>query len=422
MRSLLIITALALLPMAVVVHAWQFMRTNQPELEQQALALLRQAGIRGAAANLRFLDLHVTGNAPDPESLQRANAALEGLRPARLVMNELTVPASLRASVEAGVLRLQGWLPDAQEAARLKSYLSSLRPDLKMDTAALNISPQVKWPEGISEPLAEDGPFLAGILDKLRATPTLRIQTRDEGIIISGALPSTIVRDSILRALKEAAPERPIREKDLLISRHMVAAAFAADGALAPFVRSFFSTPSPGNFSISDDAGPVIEASATPSLEAEWLRLLREVSGGKKVEMKLTVYPSVFHFPGYRPQTPLAAQTLEDVQRVLSDTEIVFDSGGTTLPTAARAQLAGLASTLLSAGPALRLVVGGHPDPGGDVVAQRRLALGRAEQVRSYLVEQGAPAGEIQALAFDPVPADSPRAPKQERSVEILIK
>ena len=87
-----------------------------------------------------------------------------------------------------------------------------------------------------------------------------------------------------------------------------------------------------------------------------------------------------------------------------------------------RTHLTTLIPALLAAGPALRLVVGGHPEPNGDLQLESDLAMQRAEQVSSFLIEQGAPCMEILPMAFDPVPADDPHAPALPRSVEILIQ
>jgi outer membrane protein OmpA-like peptidoglycan-associated protein len=81
-----------------------------------------------------------------------------------------------------------------------------------------------------------------------------------------------------------------------------------------------------------------------------------------------------------------------------------------------------LAPVLLAAGPALRLVIGAHPDPAGPVNVEKDIGQARSEAVLSFLVEQGVPAGDISALVFDPVPPGPSAAGIRPRSVEILVK
>ena len=262
---------------------------------------------------------------------------------------------------------------------------------------------------------------MSGITEKLRMTPSLHITARDKELVVAGTLPNLQMKDIIVKTLSETVPQRSVDASAVLISPHTTSARFLEEDALESFLRSFYGTSVPGDFSLTQE-GPRLKGAATPTLQIEWLRQLREMVGGAKVDMDLIFYPSIYHFPGYRPATPLPAETLESLRRALSDFYIAFDRKSATLTAAAATRLSGLTSTLLGAGPALRLIVGGHPDSDGDVPAQRRLAQARAEQVRSFLIEQGAPATDIEAVAFDPVPSGSPGAPVQPRSVEILFK
>jgi hypothetical protein len=191
---------------------------------------------------------------------------------------------------------------------------------------------------------------------------------------------------------------------------------------ILPFLRSFFSTPSPGEFSLLPGQNPHLKADTTRTLESAWLNMLRPVTGSTRVEMEWVQHPSIFHFPGRRIQTALPEEVLQNVSNLITHDFIPFAPGRSLLSAEMRTHLTTLIPSLLAAGPALRLVVGGHPEPNGNVQVEADLARQRAEQVSSFLIEQGAPCMEILTMAFDPVPAGDPHAPEQPSSVEILIQ
>lgn len=423
MRFTVILIALVLLPVMVAVHAWDYAEHQEGVLAEQAREILKREGVRGATVDLRFLDLSVTGDAPDTAALERATVALKNLRPTRLMHNNLTILARLSARLQDQTLVVEGWLPPEASAGKVVDLLGSLRPDLKINAAGLSTSPQVRWPEGEKGlPLSADSPMIQAITAGMRATPSLEIKPQGDVLMVAGILPDQGVKDAVVKALQDVAPRLKVDAAGLRVTRYIEAAPFARQEALAAFLRSFYSTPTEGSFTISSNKGPHLKASATPTLESEWLALLRPLSGGLHVEMEVALYPSVYHIPGYQPRTPLPVETLDSLRQSLSDFYILFDASATSLSASARVRLAGLIPTLLAAGPSLKLVVGGHPEPDGQAPAEKRLALARAEQVVSYLIEQGAPGADLQAVAFDPVPAGSAGAPLQHRSVEILIK
>jgi hypothetical protein len=66
MRLRLCFFMLILLPVATGVHAWLFCRENLPPLFQEAMSRLKAAGVRNPVVDVRFFDLAVSGDAPDP--------------------------------------------------------------------------------------------------------------------------------------------------------------------------------------------------------------------------------------------------------------------------------------------------------------------------------------------------------------------
>lgn len=416
MRFSVVLITLALLPLAMILHGWIFTEKQLPHLRAHAMAALQENGIRAAVADLRYLDLRVAGNAADLASLEKARAALALLGPVRLVADELGIPANLRARLEGGTLFLEGWLPEADNIRQVQQLLRKLRPDLDLQTGGLKQDAQVRWPEGEKGPLTVDSQLLGPIIEKLRVAPWLEINSDSEEVAAKGILPA----NGLKAALMAHFPK--VKMEELLESTHTLPADFSDPALLLPLVTRFFQGASPRRFSINDEGEPLLEAAATRTLESEWLALLRPVTGGKKVVLNLTFYPSEFHLPDYRPQSPLQANQVKILQEALAGQYIPFSSGSATLTPEQQARLAALTPLLLTAGPAARFVIGGHAAAGASSSQDQALALARAEQVHAFLIEQGLPASDVKTMAFDSVPAGTAGAPAQIDSVEILLR
>ena len=343
-------------------------------------------------------------------------------RPLRLVSNRLTILARVRARLQERTLTLDGWLPDAGSVAGVVGLLSGLRPDLEIAAEGLRDSVYVRWPEGEKLPLSGASALLKPIVEALRVAPVLEIEREETRLVVKGLLPEAGLKAGIMSALGQGMHGLRVDAEGLGVTTHALSVPFVQGNVLLPFLRSYYSTPSPGSFKITQKDGPRLTAPATRTLESAWLTLLRPVSGGARVDMRLTLYPSIYHFPGRRVETPLAEDVLIPLREGLRGQFVSFALGSSTLGADEQARLAALLPLLLEAGPLLRLIVGGHPDPEGVPTVEGRLALARAEKVVSWLVEQGTPAADIQAVAFDPVLAGSDGAPAATRSVELLIR
>ena len=424
MRLRLCLFMLILLPVAAGVHAWLFCSENLPVLFKEAMARLKAAGMRNPVVDVRFFDISVSGEAPDPPARQQALAAMRSLVPLRMKpgADNIYVVASLTAKQDKNTLTLSGWFPNAAEIKNVQRLLGELRPDLVIKTDALRAAPEVRWPVGQKPPLTASSPLLKPIIDSLRVPAELHIAAKPGAIVLSGLLPDTALKEELVAALTEVAGTREVDPAALKASSHVLPAAFAKPELLAAFVKSFFSFPAPRALDILSDGVPHLSGYATRQLESTWLTLLRPVTGATKVEAKFTLVPSPYHFPGYQIQSKLAPETVGPLHETLRGSAVVFDAGAVLIPPQEQTRLALLAPTLLAAGPALGLVIGAHPDPAGAEKLEKDLGKARAEAVLSFLVHQGVPATEIHAEVFEPVPPGSPAAPAVPRSVEILIK
>lgn len=422
MRFTVVLFFIALLPVMMVAHWWDFAERQQPKLKAHVERILKKAGIRGSAVELRYLDLAVTGDAPDEAAIQNANREIQEIGGVRVVSNRLSILARLKATLDGERLSLEGWLPDKGSANSLGELLQTIRPDLQIVTEGVRVSPLVRLPEGEKLPLRGDSPMLQPIVNAMHVPSALDIVRKDGRLVLSGMLPSEALRKVIIEAVQAGPHGLPVEAGKLRATTFALAAPFTAENVIVPFLRSFYGTLAPGDFSVRADENPRLTADATRTLESAWLTLLRPLTKGRRADMQLSYFPSRFHFPGRRIESALPEDSLQTVRDALAGQFFVFAPGGTILNAEEQARLASLVPALLSAGPALKLIVGGHPDPAGDLKVEAGLARRRAEQVVSFLIEQGTPAVEIQTMAFDPVPVGTKHAPDQIRSVEILIQ
>lgn len=424
MRLSLVFFMLLLLPVATGLHAWLFCRDQVPVMMQVAEQRLLEAGVRDPVVEVRFFDIAVIGEAADPRSREQALAAIRKLVPLRLLpgADRLHVVANLHAQLEPHTLHLSGWLPEGDEVENVRRLLAELRPDLRVQAGALRTAPEVRWPEGMKPPLTANSTMLKPILDMLRVPAELHITAKDDAIVLSGLLPATSLKEELVATLTQVAGARIVDPAALKASPHVLPAAFAKTELLAAFVHDFFNAPPPRSFDIKSDGIPHLEGVATRQMESAWLTLLRPVTGAAKVDARLTLVPSIYHFPGYQSQSELPPATLDPLREALRGLALEFETGSVRMLPQEQTKLAILAPTLLATGPALRLVIGAHPDPAGPDSTERAIGQARAEAVLSFLIEQGVPAADISAVVFDPVPAGSAAAPAIPRSVELLIK
>lgn len=104
--------------------------------------------------------------------------------------------------------------------------------------------------------------------------------------------------------------------------------------------------------------------------------------------------------------------------------DVLFRSGSFELAPGARETLAKVSGILL-AYPSLHLAVEGHTDSVGSDEYNQALSEHRAESVRDYFVQQGVPAGSIEAHGFgktEPIASnDTSEGRQQNRRVELIL-
>lgn len=414
MRPLPLFAAVLLLPVLVAAHAWLHGSREQPRLEERVREALTSAGVIQPTVAVRYLDVTVAGLAPDLAAAEHAVAALRSLSPLRLAAEKIEVPARLTArllpAAAAGApdrFSLEGCLPRPEQLAQARQMLSALRPDAEWVDGGVKFSPRVRLEEGEGT-LAPSGATLAQATEAVRAPCALEVFPEAGRLVLRGVVPQAALKERLVSTLTGRRHGLQVDATLLRVVPHTRPAAFWGGEALASFLGSFYSTPLPGRFSLSE-TGVLLTAVSTPSLEAAWRTLLRPVAAGLPVTEDFTSYPSIFHFPGRPLESKIPETLLAPLRQDLEGLQLTFEKGTTRMEAAAESSLAAVIPRLKEAGPGLRLLVAGIPPAGApDRLQATQAALDRADSVTAFLRAQGLSPESLQSVALDAAPAGSP--------------
>jgi len=109
---------------------------------------------------------------------------------------------------------------------------------------------------------------------------------------------------------------------------------------------------------------------------------------------------------------------------IVNMSDVLFDTGSSTLKSGAREKLAKISGILL-AHPGLTLQVEGHTDSVGTDDFNQQLSERRADSVRDFLAEEGVPGSSMSARGFGktmPVAGnDTPDGRQRNRRVELVV-
>lgn len=419
MRFVLLLFTLILIPAFIAGHWWFFETRQAPALTSEITRRLEEAGVKGIEVSRQVLDLQVSGFANSPTALKTVEANFLRQTPFHLSTdsNSLIASATLQAVVDGETLRVSGWLPDEATRADVIQRFRQIRPDLTLSSDDLLVSDRVALINSETGAPTPIDAWVAPLIDPIRAPATLSIRREEDTIVIAGLLPEGDLTQSLLSAIDGSPYRWDIQSDGLKASPYVQDQPFDQPAPLAAFVRSYFGTAAPGSFELGPDGQPRLSGPATHALEAEWLTLLRAVTGSAKVHTDFTFLPSIYHALDRVIRSPLAPDFIDTLRDELATTRIVFPRGSKQIQPDEATKLAALSSVLLTAGPALRLVVGGHPDPDGLASVETTIARLRAEAVVSFLLEMGIPTSYIEPMAFETTSDTSVAG-----TVEILIQ
>lgn len=140
--------------------------------------------------------------------------------------------------------------------------------------------------------------------------------------------------------------------------------------------------------------------------------------------------------PGNTPAQQTPQQQLRDEMEQILQSQVrgnmvvaivpdVLFSGGTPSLTAIAQERLAKVARVLTRHPGVHIEIRGYVDNNGDEQSERQLSQGRADSVKSVLVENGVPSSSVTSQGLgdaDPVASnDTPAGREQNRRVEIVI-
>ena len=161
----------------------------------------------------------------------------------------------------------------------------------------------------------------------------------------------------------------------------------------------------------------IMRGDATAGLRSDWLSKASEVVGKDMVLDFLEMRSSLYHFPGYQPDSLSDGTVLGQLRRKLEASVVTFRPGSGQLQTADRDKVILAARAIITAGENVRYAVGGHPARDGNATENSRMARLRAEVVVKILVDSGVTAGQIEVAPFGVAPETD-----RDNQVEIVVK
>jgi hypothetical protein len=325
--------------------------------------------------------------------------------------NHLQIRPSITGTLAGSRLTLSGWIHNTAELAAIMKWIEELRPGLEIDRAGVQTLQHV-----IPQPISKAGelpPLLTQLHGMLHADASMKVARNEGTFRISGDLPTMKLRQAIVLAVPLGGGASPLDFSELRAGPYVNAAAFADEEALPPLLSVFLT--SPGAQSIEAKGQELlIRGYTTPSTRDRWMAALNRFPEKITIIAGFQVFPSIYHFPSYKPQSRIAADKVEGLRKSLAKSAIQFENGATTAAPSQAAVLDDAAATLRDAGAEVRVIAGAAPLEGESADAARS----RAESIVRELITRGVPAACLETSVFESVSSvEEPVA-----RVELLVK
>jgi outer membrane protein OmpA-like peptidoglycan-associated protein len=417
MRSIFASILLLAFPALLLAHLQHYASTLHGSLSTQAEKALGAPEFAQVDVSLNYMDVTLKGHVADLATRERARTLVDGIFGLRCREqdNLLHVASRLNSKLEGKTLLLSGWVHDEVALRDAAGWLSAARPGIEVVTKDVKVSPHVtveKLPPGGGVPAAFRPAWAA-----IEEPASLKIVREGSNLTAAGQVRSAALKNAIIDALTESAGSGTLDTAQLASGAYVREAKFAVEQVLPAFLQAFFSTP--GAIRFEADANAVhVSANATPTVKHDWLEMLEPLSRDAKLDAQIRVFPSVYHFPERIRESQMPAADLAVLQDVLAASVVNFELGYATSNATEQPKIIAAASAIMAAGPAVRIVVGGHMDFIGDSKENAVMARRRAEGVLAELVAKGVAPQVLEAAVFEPVADDLDHS----RQVELLIK
>lgn len=429
MRFGIFICGLMLIPAFAVILEWRFQWQQKPQLEAMARVLFDQAGLPNVTLELDHFRVLLKGVCLEPQGRDVAMALVRRL-PAPLQIdeasNQVRIPARVMARFDGTNLHLTGWLDSEASRKELAGLARQFRPELTIHPEEIALTPfAVLGPPTTIDSIATHAAF-AGFLETIRPTTLLSVIPEDGFLRVRGCLPTDRQRMEVINAIQSSSWQWPVEASKLVANPHAPATLFTKGSGLEAFLKSYYDTPAAGSFVIDARHGPQLKAMVTPAMDARLRTLLMPLSGAMRVQPEFTVVPTEVHLPGYKPQSQMPPEVMDQMQALLRMLDIHFERGSAQISPSEQVKLGPLAFALHQAGFQAQFLVAGYEEPGGEAGGiGLRLRQARAEAVVQALTSLGVARALLVPQGFD-----APRPPgviteeirRNGRRAELLVK
>lgn len=428
MRVLLVIFALLLLPALALIHRYHFYRTMQGQLLVQVMGVLDAPELvhvkSDPGTTMNHLDVILSGTVADIVWRDRAREKVNAIRGVRCREedNHIHVPAGIEGKLEGDVMRLKGWLHDDAILREITLWLTEGRPGLKMDTAGVRISPYVSAEES---PRHVKSPLFQPLWSLIEVPAKLDITKQGDSLKLKGMLPSSALKQAVVQAIIGTRVETTLDEHDVKTGAYVKNAPFTSKADdLAAFLKVLFDSQENTVFH-ADPETISFNAEVTDEQHGKWQPLLAALGGEKVVSPKWTFRPSIFHLSTYKPVSKLPPEVMDKLKAAIAQGTVKFPPTSSAITQEQIAALNPCAQAILAAyaaSPDVRIIVGAHPEVGGDTKGSQLLARRRAEAVVEQFVDRALPSRIFEIVPYAPPHAGDQAGEARSHTVEMFVK
>lgn len=182
------------------------------------------------------------------------------------------------------------------------------------------------------------------------------------------------------------------------------------------FLRYFFAEAGDRGVELRGES-LVMRGVATTGLRSDWRARASDVVQRDLVFDEFELFPSIYHFPGYLPESIREAAQISELQEQFSRNLVSFEGSSTQMTEEEKAKVLSIARAISSTSSEARYLIGGHPGDSGNVSADERLARSRAAAVVRLLIEYGVAGSQLEFSSFG-----GSETAEREHQVEVVLK
>ena len=194
---------------------------------------------------------------------------------------------------------------------------------------------------------------------------------------------------------------------------------------LSQLLKEFFALPGARSIQVSPK-GIILTGDLTLLQLNGWEESSRGWFDPRASLSQIKLYPSIYHFPGYKQQTVADTAGGKQLAKQLLENPIYFATGSAEVSPTEMPKVQTIATTIGQSGEKVEFIVGGHTDSTGSLQTNMALGKQRAESVINWLVNSGIDKQRFTIHSFGPSQLagndESEEGRRLNRRVEILIK